>query len=125
MTISAGSSVGGASFKEAAINGGVELTGPFADRLFKVGPVQKLFDKVAVPILITYGGQNAASTVLSKFTQAVGTEKGKQLLLGSPPKHDEEAHARRSPLIAETTLTNRLLLYLGFVNMDNGIGRGW
>ena len=32
---------------------------------------------------------------------------------------------KRAPILEQTTLTNKYLLYLSFVNMELGIGRGW
>jgi len=124
--------VGGASFGKAALSGALKLTGPSVERLFKIGPTKTLFDKAAMPIVITYGGENIASTALSKFAgKTVQTrlieKAGKNWLLGPSPQQDAspEPTRRRNVLIDETTLTNKLLLHLGYVNMDNGIGRGW
>jgi len=128
--------VGGATLSEAALSGALKLTGPSVDRLFRIGPAKSLFDKVAVPIVITYEGKNVASAFLSKFAakmvQSRGIEKaGKKMLLnlGSSPKEDgvtsNDQLRRPGRLIDETTITNKYLLYLAYVNMDNGIGRGW
>ena len=126
--------VGGQTVSKAALSGALTLTGPSVDALFKLGPAKTLFDKVAVPIVITYEGENVASKALSKFAgkmvQGRGVEGwGKKELLGG---HDSSkdagtrATARRSgALVAESTLSNKFLLYLGFVNMEKGIGRGW
>jgi hypothetical protein len=132
--------VGGATLGKAAISGALKLTGPSVDRLFKLGPAKLLFDKVAVPVVITYGGENVASKFLSKLTstllQKKGIEdKGKQALLslgsssqGAGEATDDvpnEARKRQGQLIAEATLSNKYLLYLAYVNMEKGIGRGW
>jgi hypothetical protein len=36
-----------------------------------------------------------------------------------------ESSCRPGSVIAEATLTNKYLLYMAFVNMNYGIGRGW
>ena len=126
--------VGGATVSKAALSGALKLTGPSVDALFKLGPAKTLFDKVAVPIVITYGGENVASKVLSKFAGKMVQGRGvegwgkKELLGGHDSSHDVGTSARPSragALIAESTLSTKYLLYLGFVNMDKGIGRGW
>src|SRR5439155_11903676 len=103
---------------------------PSVDALFKLGPAKTLFDKVAVPIVITYGGENVASKVLSKFAGKMVQGRGvegwgkKELLGGHDSSHDVGTSARPSragALIAESTLSTKYLLYLGFVNMDKGI----
>jgi hypothetical protein len=134
--------VGGASLGKAALSGALKFTGPVIDQTFKLGPAKTIFDKLAIPIVITYpnkGGiaQNVASTVLSKWTAKTVTKqgvenKGKNWILGqsstSASSEDNSANVawrRRGALIDQTTLTNKYLLYLAYVNMNNGIGRGW
>ena len=123
--------VGGATVSKAALSGAVKLTGPAVDNLFKLGPARTLFDKVAVPIVITYGGENVASKILAKAagkTAQKGVEAwGKSALANTNGGDaDTEAAPRRpGPLVAESTLSSRYLLYLAFVNMEKGIGRGW
>ncbi len=126
--------VGGASVGKAALSGALKLTGPAVDRAFKIGPMKTIFDKVAVPIVITYDGKNVASDVLSKFgakmVQKQGIEKaGKNFLLGLGSSSTGSGGTARprgqGGIIDQTTLTNTYLLYLGYVNMNNGIGRGW
>ncbi len=121
--------VGGATVGKAALSGALKLTGPSVDRVFK------LLDKAPMPITITYGGEDVASKVVSKFlgtmTQKRGIEEyGKNRLLkgggtaGSDQEEDTSAR-RQGQVVAEATLSNRYLLYLAFVNMEKGIGRGW
>jgi len=128
--------VSGASFSKAALSGALKLTGPGVDRLFTMGLGKTLFDKVAVPIVINVNKgdvvENVASKFLGKLTgkiaQGFGVEKkGKEWLLNSsaPQSAASQTAYKRSPLIDEATLTNKYLLYLAFVNMSNGIGRGW
>ena len=122
--------VGGATLSKAALSGGLKLTGPAVDMLFKIGPAKTLFDKVAIPLMINYGGKNVASSVLSKFTgKAVqgGIELGaKKSLLGSSNGNGAtNGNSAQGQLIAEATLSDKYLLYLGFVNMSKGIGHGW
>jgi len=126
--------VGGVTVSKAVLSGALKLTGPSVDALFKLGPAKTLFDKVAVPIVITYEGENVASKALSKFAgkmvQGRGVEGwGKKELLGGDDSSKDagtSATTRRSgALIAESTLSTTYLLYLGFVNMEKGIGRGW
>src|SRR2546426_344795 len=125
--------VGGATVSKAALSGALKLTGPAVDALFKLGPAKTLFDKVAVPLVITYEGENVASKALSKFAgkmvQGRGVEGwGKKELLGaddSSSSAETSSTARRpGAVIAESTLSTKYLLYLGFVNMEKGIGRG-
>ena len=119
---------------EAAVSGTLTLTDPTVDRLLHLGPSKTLFEKVAVPLVITYHGKNVASEVLSKsagaMIQKVGIEgagKNALLRLSSATGADspDEPPRRQGKVIAEATLTNKYLLYLSFVNMKNGIGRGW
>jgi hypothetical protein len=121
--------VGGESMSKAVLKGGLKLTGPATDALFKLGPAKTLFDKVAVPIVITYDGQNVASSVLAKFTdkvQAKGVEVwAKSKLSERSPNTSSAAPRRQGQLMADATLSNKFLLYLAFVNMEKGIGRGW
>ncbi len=121
--------VGGATLGKAALSGALKLTGPSVEKLFKIGPGKMLFDKVAVPVVISYAGQNAASTVLSKFAakgvQGQGIEKwGRDRLLGSSKAPEPESQ-EKGQVFDQVTLTNKYLLYLAYVNMNNGIGRGW
>jgi hypothetical protein len=123
--------VGGATVSKAALSGAVKLTGPAVDNLFKLGPAKTLFDKVAVPIVITYGGENVASKVLARAagkTAQKGVEAwGKSALATADDATGEIYAAPRpsGPLVAESTLSSEYLLYLAFVNMEKGIGRGW
>jgi hypothetical protein len=117
--------VGGESMGKALLKGGLKLTGPVTEAFFKLPPSKTLFDKVAVPIVITYQGQNVASTVLSKLTdkvQAKGVEVWSTKKLSEKPPVTNGA---RGQIVAEATLSDKYLLYLAFVNMDKGIGRGW
>ncbi len=125
--------VGGASLGKAVLSGALKLTGPSVEKLFKVGPGKMLFDKVAVPVVISYGGNNVASTVLSKFAakgiQGQGVEKwGKGKLLGSakaPEPPAPPARPAKLRVFDDVTLTTKHLLYIAYVNMNYGIGRGW
>jgi hypothetical protein len=126
--------VGGSTISRAVASGALKLTGPSAEALFKLGPAKTLFDKVAVPIVITYGGENVASTFLSKLAgdavqNRVVEGLGKEALLngtGSPKDAGPATGPRRAgQLLAQSTLSNKFLLYLAFVNMQKGIGRGW
>jgi hypothetical protein len=127
--------VGGAAVGKATLSGALKLTGPAVDRLFKLGASKTMFDKVAVPLVITYDGQNVASKVLGKFAgtmvQKRGIEgAGKSALLGLGSSSGDNSSAndppqRQGSVVAQATLTNKYLLYLAFVNMNNGIGRGW
>jgi hypothetical protein len=123
--------VGGSTISEAVLKGGVKLAAPGVEGLFKLGPMRTLFDKVAVPIVITYGGKDVASTTLSKFAGKVATKGVETWAKGTlhPGKADggEDARASRrgGQLVANATLSDKFLLYLAFVNMEKGIGRGW
>src|SRR5688572_16496349 len=126
--------VGGSTLSKAVVSGALKLTGPSAEALFKLGPARTLFDKVAVPIVITYGGENVASKVLTKFAGDVVQNRGiegagKDAILSAGAKTKETQPAsgvrRQGQLVADSTVSSTFLLYLGFVNMEKGIGRGW
>jgi hypothetical protein len=127
--------VGGATVKNAVLSGALKLTGPTVDRIFKTGPAKTLFDVVSVPIWVQVRNlpgdemwEDQAGTVAgklaAKFVQRQGIETmGKKMLAsGSPPSTTSD---RIGPVVQQMTMTNKLLLYLAFVNMDKGIGRGW
>jgi hypothetical protein len=125
--------VGGSTISKAVASGAVKLTGPSSDALFKLGPAKTLFDKVAVPIVINYGGENVAS----KFLSTLASETLQSRVIERAAKNggnaahspaDESAATgprRGGQLIDESTLSSRFLLHLAFVNMQKGIGRGW
>lgn len=126
--------VAGKSVGEAALAGGLKLTGPIIDRAFRIGPAKTLFDKIAVPVVITYDGKNVASEFLSKFSakmvQKWGVEKaGKRLITGLFSSDAAQGGggdpSSENGIIDQVTLTNSYLLELGFVNMSKGIGNGW
>jgi hypothetical protein len=55
-------------------------------------------------------------------------EYGKHKLLGSQANgeaQDQDTSPAQGQVIADATLSNKYLLYLAFVNMEKGIGRGW
>jgi hypothetical protein len=125
--------VGGATVSKAVGASALKLTSPAAEGLFKLGPARTLFDKVAVPIVITYGGENVASSVLSKLAgkaaQRAIEEQGKKALNGANASEAEDRQdpglRRQGQVVDQSTVSTKFLLYLGFVNMDKGIGRGW
>jgi hypothetical protein len=124
--------VGGSTISRAVAGGALKLTGPSSEALFKVGPAKTLFDKVAVPIVINYGGENVASKFLSRLAgdalQSRGGEAAGRSGNGNGSSADAAAATgprRPGQLIAESTLSNKVLLDLAFVNTQKGIGRGW
>ena len=126
--------VGGSTISKAVVSGAVKLSGPSSDALFKLGPAKTLFDKVAVPIFISYGGENVASSFLSKLSTETLQNRiaDSAARNGKAPASASTADApspwtshRRGQLIDASTLSNRFLLDLAFVNMQKGIGRGW
>ena len=125
--------VGGSTISAAVASGAVKLTGPSSDALFKLGPAKTLFDKVAVPIVINYGGENVASKFLSTLaSETLQTRVNERAVRNgggnaSPPADASATTGprRRGQLIDESTLSSRFLLHLAFVNMQKGIGRGW
>jgi hypothetical protein len=130
--------VGGDSFGSAALKGALKLTGPSVDRLIRLGPTKTIFDKAAVPVVITYGDKNVAANLFgreaSKFTQSQLIEKNArkkiQSAFASPTDTATATATTTGPragqgIIDDATLTNKFLLYFGFVNMELGIGRGW
>jgi hypothetical protein len=122
--------------KKALGTGALKLSGPAVGQFFNGENVRSFFDKTAVPLTITYGGENQANVVLSKLAEKVlfkqGIEGyGKKLLLGQvtpPPPVIPKTTAGQDyqlRVLADATLTNKYLLHLSFVDMQNGIGRGW
>jgi hypothetical protein len=120
--------VGGATVSKAVGSSALKLTAPAAESLFKLGPAKTLFDKVAVPVVITYGGENVASAFLSKLAgkgvQRGLEERGKKALNDSDADADSGPR-RQGQVIEQSTVSTKFLLYLAFVNMEKGIGRGW
>ena len=126
--------VGGSTITRAVTSGAVKLTGPSSEALFKLAPAKTLFDKVAVPIVINYGGENVASKFLSKLAgetvQNRVVENGVKSIVngaGRPSTDTGLTSGPRRPgqLVDESTLSSKFLLHLAFVNMQKGIGRGW
>lgn len=117
--------VGGESMGKALLKGGLKLTGPVTEAFFKLPPAKTLFDKVAVPIVITYQGQNVAATVLAKFTDKVQAKGVEVWATKNPSEKPQPAGGARGQIVAQATLSDKYLLYLAFVNMEKGIGRGW
>lgn len=125
--------VGGATISKAVASGAVRLTGPSSDALFKLGPARTLFDKVAVPIVINYGGENVASSFLARLasetiqTRAADAASRKAGVPADDGPRESLSSIRRRPgqLIDDSTLSSRFLLDLAFVNMQKGIGHGW
>lgn len=125
--------VGGATVSKAVGASALKLTSPAADGLFKLGPAKTLFDKVAVPIVITYGGENVASGFLSKLAgktaQRALEARGKEALNESTASGGDAgpdlSPRRQGQVIEQSTVSTKFLLHLAVVNMDKGIGRGW
>ena len=122
------------TISKAVASGAVKLIGPSSDALFKLGPAKTLFDKVAVPIVINYGGENVASkflsTLASETLQSRVIERAARNGGGNAAHSPTDESAATGPrrggqLIDESTLSSRFLLHLAFVNMQKGIGRGW
>jgi hypothetical protein len=123
--------VGGSTVSKAVAASALKLTAPSAERLFRLGPAKTLFDKVAVPIVVTYGGEHVTSAFLSKLVEkgARGADDaGRKALNGGSNPSDDAAHLeprRQGQVIDQSTVSTKFLLHLAFVNMDKGIGRGW
>ena len=126
--------VGGSTITRAVTSGAVKLTGPSSEALFKLAPAKTLFDKVAVPIVINYGGENVASKFLSTLAGEVTQNRVVEPAARNAVNGGAKASADSGPatgtrgagqLIDESTLSNKFLLHLAFVNMQKGIGRGW
>lgn len=128
--------VGGDTVGSAALQGALKLTGPSVDRLTKLGPAKTIFDKVAVPVEITYVNKNVGAEFFrreaAKFTQSQLIEKTarKKILSASASPTAAGTSTATSPrsgqgIIDNTTLTNKWLLYWSFVNQELGIGNGW
>ena len=135
--------VGGASVGKALISGGLKLTGPAVNQIFNLTPVKTLFDRIAMPISIWQktidepGHQqwvNVADEVLRKLAKELAQKRGiegagKNALLRAGSSSSSAANggvsSHQGTVLAEATLTSKYLLYLAFVNMNQGIGRGW
>jgi hypothetical protein len=125
--------VGGSTISKAVASGSVKLAGPSSDALFRLGPAKTLFDKVAVPIVINYGGENVASAFLGKLaSESLQNRAAEAAVRNGKPSANEPAEPpspwasrHRGQLIDASTISSRFLLDLAFVNMQKGIGRGW
>jgi hypothetical protein len=131
--------VGGASLSKAALAGALKLSGPAVDQLFKLGMSKTLFDKVTMPIEITYSGEAVipetgerlaailAAKGAGKFVQGYGVEKwGKGQITSAMSSSGGSAPSSGSgQVVGHATVCNKSLLYFAFVNMDLGIARGW
>lgn len=125
--------VGGATISRAVAVGAVRLSGPSSEALFKLGPAKTLFDKVAVPIVINYGGENVASSFLARLaSETLQTRAADRASRSAGAPGDDGARELPAPvsrrsgqLIDDATLSSRFLLDLAFVNMQKGIGHGW
>jgi hypothetical protein len=135
--------VGGASVGKALLSGGLKLTGPAVNQLFNLSPVKTLFDRIAMPISIWQKtidepghGQslNVADEILRKFAKERAQKRGiegagKNAILrtgsSSSSAPNRQGSSRQGAVLAEATLTSKFLLYLAFVNMNEGVGRGW
>jgi hypothetical protein len=75
-------------------------------------------------VVVTYGGENVASSFLSKLAA-----KGVQHAVEEREKNDapgvDAGPRRQGQVIADSTVSTKFLLHLAFVNMSKGIGRGW
>ena len=73
------------------------------------------------PVNLKYAGDTLQNRGVEKL--------GKDALLknGTATAESDATPSRRRPgrVVGESTLSNKLLLYLAFVNMEKGIGRGW
>ena len=126
--------VAGSSLKKALVSGGLKMTGPSIDRIFKGDTAMSFFDRVAVPFAVTYGGKNVAAQLLAKWAGKAAMKQGvegygKQVLLGghppAPEGHTKAGLDYQKGVLADATVTNRYLLYLAFVDAEQGIGHGW
>lgn len=115
--------VAGKSLSQSVALGAIKLTGPGVDHLLRIGPARTLFDKLAVPIVITYGDANVAAELLPKAGAAVVKKVGENYVKSATALTPRAAAAGR--LLRDSTISDKFLLYLGFVNMTKGIGRGW
>jgi hypothetical protein len=113
------------------------------NQLFNLSPVKTLFDRIAMPISIWQKtidepghGQslNVADEILRKFAKELAQKRGiegagKNAILrtgsSSSSAPNRQGSSRQGAVLAEATLTSKFLLYLAFVNMNEGVGRGW
>ena len=136
--------VGGATVSKAVGTSALKLTTPAMDGLFRLGPAKTLFDRVAVPIVITYGGENVASSFLAKLAGKTASRNAVEALGQTPRAAEERAKdalngrngsgnstelpsgpRRPGQVLEQSTVSTKFLLHLAFVNMEKGIGRGW
>jgi hypothetical protein len=124
--------VAGQSVTSAAISGGAKLTGPMVDSLLNVRPARSLFDKLTLPVMLSYKGKfvtAAGDDLASKTAQGLTGEvlkKGLEIGAAKMAAPAPEKRVKRSGQVIEhATLSNKYLLYFAYVNMSKGIGRGW
>lgn len=124
--------VAGKSVKDAVVSGAIKLTDPVAGKLFKTDAGKAVLNKVAVPIQVLYekNGQkavNITADLLAKGLPKVVQNTTKLAVGGSKSSSGggSSGGSGKASVLDDATTTNKLLLWLGFVNMDKGIGRGW
>jgi hypothetical protein len=127
--------VAGKSLSESVALGAVKLAGPGVDQLLKLGPAKTLFDRLAIPVVVTYGGKNVAAEsliggagILPKGAAAAikkAGEYGAKAATASDGSPSTPGHRAPGRLVGDATISDKFLLYLGFVNMTKGIGHGW
>lgn len=120
-------------------SGAAKLAEPVAKSLFKIDVVKKALAKAPLPFVIEYremtevGGKKFANELVAKSLEKAaskGLELGAKKLIAKAASYgtqsaDNGATNSQGPLIQDATLSSKLLLYLGIVNMEKGIGRGW
>lgn len=127
--------VAGATVSDAVASGALKLTGPAVDRIFTTGPAKTIFDLVPVPIWVNVRNLPGDKMYVDKSAEFFGgltktlagnkIESAGKKMFAEPSGQTSSVNGQSGPVVRQATLTNKLLLYLAFVNMNKGIGRGW
>jgi len=119
--------VAGKSFTRAIALGGVKLVAPGVDHLLKLGPARTLFDRITLPVVISYGGKDVAAQLLPKAA-ATAIKKGIEAGVKGASSSASAAPTGRTGhghIVGNATISDKFLLDLAFVNMTKGIGHRW
>lgn len=122
--------VEGKGFAESVATGSLKLAGLGVDKVFKLGVVQSLLGKAAVPMAITLAGSDVTKKVVEgmakKIVQKQVAERGgKMAIKAMKAGFGDTPNVERPSVLHDATYADELMLDFAVVNMDKGIGQGW